>query len=49
MRRILVERAWRHQALKRGGGAEHEDFGTLNIEGGAGQFALLGTPAPRAY
>jgi len=26
MRRILVERARRHQALKRGGGAAHEDF-----------------------
>ena len=26
MRRILVERARRHQAVKRGGGAEHEDF-----------------------
>src|SRR5438067_1056939 len=31
MRRILVERARRHQALKRGGGQEHESFQESSI------------------
>jgi RNA polymerase sigma factor (TIGR02999 family) len=33
MRRILVERARRHQALKRGGGVEHEAFDESRIAG----------------
>ena len=33
MRRILVERARRHQALKRGGGDEHQPFDESRIAG----------------
>lgn len=43
MRRILVERARKHQALKRGGGAEHEalDESRIGVEFPAGELLAV--------